>query len=117
MPVSKTENVVWDGWWTVGIDVFMHIIPLAFIIHKYGSYYSKYSDTLIPLVITISLICIYLVHVRNIMAYFRMKGDVFAMYSVERRYAPIIMCGRIYSFHSIQCICQDVTVLGALKGS
>lgn len=91
MPVSKTESVVWDGWWTAAIDVFMHIIPLLFVIHTYGTYYSTCSNTLIPLVNSIILIFLYLLHVRNIMAYFRKTGDMFAMYSLEKRYAPVII--------------------------
>jgi hypothetical protein len=96
MPVSKTESVVWDGWWTVAIDVFMHIIPFLFVIYTYGTYYWTCSNTLIPLLNTIILILLYLGHVRNVMAYFRLKGDVFAV------------CGRIHYFHSIQCMRQDV---------
>jgi hypothetical protein len=106
MPVSKTQSIVWDGWWTVLLDVVLHIIPMMFIIYTYRSYYSKCSNTWKPLANTMALLLLYLFHVTSIFSYLRKEGDVYTMYSLNRRYAAIIMASVIaFTLITVSFVC------------
>jgi hypothetical protein len=84
----------------------LHIIPMMFIIYTYRSYYSKCSNTWKPLANTMALLLLYLFHVTSIFSYLRKEGDVYTMYSLNRRYAAIIMASVIaFTLITVSFVC------------